>query len=116
MLRLLADENLDGNILRGLRRRPVDLDAVRVQDLPIAGAGDPEVLRWSAEAGRILVTHDVQTITRFAFERVQAGLPMPGVIEIPLTAPLGVVIEDLALITECFDPGEIEGQILFLPL
>jgi hypothetical protein len=41
---------------------------------------------------------------------------MPGVIEIPLTAPLGVVIEDLALITECFDPGEIEGQILFLPL
>jgi predicted nuclease of predicted toxin-antitoxin system len=78
MLRLLADENLDGNILRGLRRRPVDLDAVRVQDLPIAGAGDPEVLRWSADAGRILVTHDVQTITRFAFERVRRACPCPG--------------------------------------
>lgn len=116
MLRLLADENLDGNILRGLRRRLADLDAVRVQDLPIAGAGDPEVLAWAAEAGRVLVTHDVQTITRFAYERVQAGLPMSGVIEIPLAAPLGAVIEDLALIADCFDPGEIEGQILFLPL
>ena len=116
MLRLLADENLDGNILRGLQRRLTDLDVVRVQDLPISGAGDPEVLDWAARAGRVLVTHDVQTVTRFAYDRVRAGLSMAGVIEIPVTASTGVILPDLALVVEYLAPEELAGQILFLPL
>jgi len=32
---------------------------------------------------RILVTHDVNTIPKYAYERVRAGQPMPGVIVIP---------------------------------
>ncbi len=78
----MADENLDGNIVRGLQRRIKRLNIVRVQDVGLSGVDDPEVLQWASENGRVLVTHDVATITHFAYERVGRGLPMPGVIEI----------------------------------
>jgi len=80
MLSLLADENLDANIVRGILRRFRGIDIIRVQDVGLTGADDPTVLAWAAEQGRVLVTHDVETVTRYAFERVDADLPMPGVI------------------------------------
>ncbi len=60
MISLLADENLDANILRGVLRRLPGIDAVRVQDVGLTGADDPTVLAWAAEQGRVLVTHDVE--------------------------------------------------------
>lgn len=82
MLRLAADENFNNNIVRGLLRRRPDLDIVRIQDVGLSGASDPAVLEWAAREGRVLLTHDVSTLTRYADERVQAGKPMPGVFEI----------------------------------
>lgn len=70
MLRLLSDENFRGEILRGLRRRLPDVDVVRVQDVGLAGADDPAILAWAASEGRILVTHDRNTIPEFAYERM----------------------------------------------
>lgn len=116
MLRLLADENLNAHIVRGLRRRLDGLDLATVQSLGLAGADDPAVLQVAAEQGRVLVTQDVQTMTRFAFERVDAGLSMPGVIEIVAGAALGVVIDDLAILVEASEVGEWEGQVVYVPL
>lgn len=82
MLRLAADENFNNNIVRGLLRRRPDLDIVRIQDVGLSGASDLAVLEWAAREGRVLLTHDVSTLTRYADERVQAGKPMPGVFEI----------------------------------
>ncbi len=101
MLSLLADENLDGNIVRGVLRRVKGLNRARVQDLGLSRLDDPTILKWAAEQGRILVTHEVQTVTRFAYERVEAGLPMPGVIEVISSAPIGPLVEKLALVVEC---------------
>jgi len=115
MLRLLADENLNGHIVRGLHRRLAGLDLVTVQSLGLAGADDPAVLAKAAEQGRILVTQDVPTMTRFAFERVDAGLPMPGIIEIVTGASLGAIIDDLALVIEASQPEDLEGQVIYLP-
>lgn len=116
MLRLLADENLDGNILRGVLRRVQGVDVVRVQDVGLSGAEDPAVLAWAAEQGRVLVTHDVETVTGFAFERVDAGLAMPGVIEIVATTPIGKAVEDLALLIECLGDGALMDQVIYLPM
>jgi hypothetical protein len=38
MLRYLADENFNNNIVRGLLRRQPDLDIIRVQDADLSGA------------------------------------------------------------------------------
>jgi Domain of unknown function (DUF5615) len=51
MLKLLADENFDNTILRGLLRRQPDIDIIRVQDTELYGANDPTVLAWAAKIG-----------------------------------------------------------------
>jgi predicted nuclease of predicted toxin-antitoxin system len=79
MLRLAADENFNGDIVRGLLRRNPKLDIVHIQDLGLSGADDPSVLQWAADQGRILVTHDISTLAKYAFDRTAAGQPMPGV-------------------------------------
>jgi predicted nuclease of predicted toxin-antitoxin system len=58
MLRLLADENFNGSIIRGLLRRQPEMDVVRVQDVGLSGADDRLVLAWAANEGRVLLTHD----------------------------------------------------------
>jgi hypothetical protein len=49
MLQLLADENFNNNIVRGLPRRAPEIDIVRVQDVGLSGANDPTLLAWAAE-------------------------------------------------------------------
>ena len=116
MLKLAADENFNQKILRGLRRRKPEIDIVRIQDHGLQGADDSTVLDWAAREERILLTHDVSTITKYAYNRVQAGLPMPGVLEVSRTGSIGQAIEDILLLVECSLNGEWEGQILYLPL
>jgi hypothetical protein len=116
MLRLVADENFNNDIVWGLVRRLPTIDIVRIQDVGLSGADDPAVLAWAAQEDRILLTHDAKTITRYAHERVASGEPMPGVFEVRRSVPVGLVIEDLLLIAECSVEGEWEGQVGYLPL
>jgi len=116
MLKLLADENFDNTIVRGLVRRRPSIDIIRVQDVGLSGEDDPIILAWAAEEGRVLLTHDVATITYFAYERVKQGLSMPGVFEVSTNSQIGQVIEDILLILDCSLEGELEGQIQYLPL
>jgi hypothetical protein len=62
-----------------------------------------------------LLTHDVNTLTAFAYDRIAAGLPMPGVFEVPLSVPIKVVIEDILLLAECSVEGEWDGKVSYLP-
>ena len=116
MLRLAADENFDQRILNGLRRRLPDLDVVRVLDVGLGSASDPGILEWAAQENRILLAHDVATVTRFAYERAAAGEPMPGVFEVPQRLHIGRAIEDLLLLATASEAGEWDGQVRYLPL
>jgi hypothetical protein len=116
VLCLAADENLNNDIVRGLVRRKPNLDIVRVQDAGLSGADDPTILEWAAHEGRVLLTHDVSTLMRYAYERVEAGLPMPGIFEVSRSVRIGLAIEDILLIAECSLEGEWEGQVRYLPL
>lgn len=116
MLGLAADENLNQDIVRGVLRRNPKVDVVSVQDAGLSGADDPTVLEWAAAEGRVLLTHDVATMTRYAYERVRAGKPMPGVFEIGHDVPVARAIEDVLLLAECSLEREWEGQVRYLPL
>lgn len=79
MLRFVADEDFTRAIVRGVIRARSDIDVVRVQDVGLRTREDAVVLNWAATEGRVLLTHDVQTMPAHAYERVQHLLPMPGV-------------------------------------
>ena len=74
------------------------------------------MLEWTAQQERILLTHDVSTITRYAYERIKSGKRMPGVFEASPFSPIGQVIEDILLLVELSFENEWEGKIGFLPL
>ena len=74
------------------------------------------MLDWAAGEGRVLLTHDVSTMTRHAYDRVRAALPMPGLFEVSRFVPTARAIEDILLLAECSFEGEWEGQIRYLPL
>ncbi|CAG0982323.1 hypothetical protein ANRL3_02213 [Anaerolineae bacterium] len=92
------------------------LDIVRLQDVGLAGVDDPTVLEWAANEGRVLLTHDVSTITRYAYERIRAGRSMPGVFEVGRAVSIARAIEDILLLAECSIDGEWEGRVHYLPL
>lgn len=116
MLRWLADENLNNDILRALFRASHDLDIVRAQDVGLTGSDDETLLAWAAGQKRVLLTHDVSTITAHAYRRVMKGEPMPGVFEIDRRIPIRVVIDDIILLSQCSNSDEWEGQVRYLPL
>lgn len=115
-IKFLVDENFNHKTLAGIKRRDPNIDVVAVQEVDLRTTDDPDVLEWAAQDGRIVVTHDVSTFSVFAFERVAAGLPMPGVIEIPETVPMSVVIDELILIAGASDPEEWKDTVRYLPL
>jgi len=115
-LRFLTDEDFDNDILRGLLREVPDLDVVRVQDVDLSEAPDPQVLEWAAQEGRMLLTHDISTMQTCAYERIDAGLPMPGVFVVRQRAPIGQVIEELTLLAECSLEGEWTDRVTHVPL
>lgn len=71
MLRFAADENFNNHFIRGFVRRTRSIDLVRVQDVGLGGADDESILDWAAEEDRILLTHDVRTVTRWAIVRLE---------------------------------------------
>ena len=83
MIRLLTDENVDNNIMRGLARRLPQLDFVSVRDVGLAGSPDLVVLKWAAKEQRIVLTHDRKTMVPEANQLVAQGEPMAGVIFVP---------------------------------
>lgn len=116
MLLLAADENFNNDILRGLLRRDPTLNILRLQDVDLVGAPDPDVLEWAARENRVLLTHDQNTITKFAYQRVVEGKGMSGVIEVSRSVPMNVAIEDILLLAALSKTEELEGQVVYLPL
>ena len=113
---LAADENFNGLIVHGLLRRLPELDLVRVQDTPFAGATDTEVLAWAASQGRVVLTHDTNTLKGIAVDRVVAGLPMPGVIAVHSSGPIGLAIEEILLLVQAGRVEDFDRCVVFVPL
>jgi hypothetical protein len=115
-MRLLIDENFNHRILRGLLVRLPELDYIVAQNTELRGAKDPLLLDWAAELNRILVTHDIKTVPKYAYERVSAGQPMPGIIVVPETLDIGEAIEQLVMVVECSEQSELANQVMHVPL
>ena len=116
MLRLLADENFNGDVVRALLLRQPDLDIVRVQDIGLAGIADPDILAWAAVNNRIILTHDRATLPDYAFERLAAGESVVGVIILNDRFPVGHATDELLLLITCSDQPEWRDRVVHLPL
>lgn len=116
MLRLLIDQDFDQDILRGLLLRVPNLDAVTAYEVGLSAAPDPEALKWAANEGRILLTHDRQTMPGHVADLMSAGEKVAGVVIVSRKLPIGRVIDNLEIIVMCSLENEWENIIRHLPL
>ncbi len=116
MIRFLADENFNNEILRGVQRRVPDAEILRVQDTELESQPDPLVLEWAARHGYVVLTHDVNTMRGYFYQRVKADLPVPDLFLVSGAKPIGPVIDSLELILLTSDESEWQGRIEYLPL
>src|SRR3954469_11427889 len=110
MLPLLIDNDFNDRILDGLLRVEPTLDVVHVRDVGLRTAQDPEILAFAATAGRVTISHDVQTMIGHAYARIRAGAPMPGLIVVPQTVPIGKAIAELRMYCVCLELVDFAGE------
>ncbi len=114
-VRFQADADLDGRILRGLRRTALEIDIRTAADAGLDGLKDPDVLRISAASGRVLVTQDRRTMpTRFA--RYVNEVHSPGVVLLREAVPIATAIEELVLIWSASEAEEWIDRLVWIPL
>ncbi len=115
--KFLTDEDFDNRILRGLLRYRSSLDLVRVQDVGLSGATDPQILHWAAQENRILLTHDFRTMPHHVAQAMPAGFALAGVIVVPQSLAIGEAIQDILLLVDFTSREEIKSwMIVYLPL
>lgn len=115
MLLLLSDEDAHGPIVKGLLRVEPRLDLVRARDVGLGSATDVDVLEWAAAHGRVVITHDRNTLVSHAYDRVRRGLPMPDVIVMDDDRSEGDVIEGALIVAACYSQEEMRDQVVYVP-
>jgi hypothetical protein len=116
VIALLVDQNFNEHIIDGMTRRNSGLDVIHVRDLDLAAAPDAQLLERAAAEGRVLLTHDRQTIPRHAYDRAAAGQRMPGIFLVSNDMPIGQAVEELLIAIQCLAPEECEAVVVYFPL
>jgi hypothetical protein len=113
--RFLADENFNAKIIAGLLRREPAIDFQTAGAAEVWGLPDPGVLSIAAREGRILVSHDRETMPSH-FSRFIKDSPSPGLLIVDQRMGLGDAIEQMLLIWACSDADEWIGRVGYIPL
>ena len=112
--RLLADADLNGAIVSGVVRRGGDIDFRRAEHVPLEGLQDDAVLAIAAAERRVLVSHDVSTMPGHFRDYIRYNAS-PGVILLPQYLGIGKAIESILLLSDAFDPQDIENRVCLMP-
>jgi hypothetical protein len=113
--KFLADENFNTKIIAGLLRREPSVDFQTAKLAGILGLPDDEVLATAAREGRILVSHDRETMPGH-FSRFVVEFESTGALIVSQNLPIRDAIEEILLVWAASEPGEWRNRIGFLPI
>ena len=109
-----ADNDLRKAIVRGAVRREPRMNFRSAQAARLDRVPDPEVLAFAPVEGRILVSHDFQTMPRH-FRQFTQGRRSPGVLLVRQDLPVGDAIENLLPIWEASEADEWVNRLCLVP-
>jgi len=115
IVRYLADEDLDYDIIEGLRIHEPAIDILDAKSAGLRGTNDPVLLELAAQQERILITHDRRTMARYFRDRLAAGKSSPGLFIVPQRTAIGEVIDSLLLVWTASQAPEWCNAIIYLP-
>lgn len=114
-IKFQADNDLDEDILRAVKRLQPAMDFQRAPELELhTGIPDLEVLRLCATENRILVTHDRHSMPDHFIEFIQQH-DSPGVFIVSRKLAIGKAAEWLLLYWAASTSEEYQNQIIDIP-
>jgi len=111
--RFATDNDFNERIAEGCRKSLDDPPITSIRDFDLGRAEDAAVLEWAATTGHVVITHDVSTMTAAAYERLQRGLVMSGLVVIPQRLGVGESVRRLVDLLER-ESDELEGRVRWL--
>src|SRR5881296_783775 len=114
-IRFQADADLNEDIVAGVIRRVPEIDFQTATEAGLRGLPDERVLEVSAREGRILVSHDWETMP-YHFADFIASQVSPGVLIVPQQLETKSAIEELVMIWFASQAEEYLNSIRRLPL
>jgi hypothetical protein len=115
-IRFLADEDLRAAILEGLRSREPAIDILDVKTAGLRRMKDPALLEIAAQQGRIMISHDRETMPAFFRERLDSGKSAPGLFVVPQQpSAIGEIVESLLLVWAASQAEDWQNMIVYLP-
>ena len=114
-VRFQADADLDGRIIRGLRRTAPEIEIKTAAEAGLATLPDPEVLRIAAAEGRVLVSQDRRTMPGH-FRQFVKDSTSPGVILLREGVSIVSAIDEIVLIWSATEAAEWVNRLAWIPL
>ena len=114
--KFIADADLRRSMVIGLRTREPMIDLLTALEGGTLGLSDPEVLQVASREGRVLISHDRNTMVGHYFGLVRRGTRCPGLIVVSRDLREGEAIEDLVLIWGASSAHELCNQVRWVPL
>lgn len=112
-VRFQADEDLETQIIKGLRRRQPLLEIETIPSAGLRGKPDSAILAFCAEQERVLVSHDLKTMPTQLAAFLADGQHSSGLILIPRTVSIAQAINDLYLIWEVTPPEYWRDRFIY---
>jgi hypothetical protein len=113
--RFLADEDLRFEIVLAVRRLEPAVEITTVVEEGRSSSTDGEVLDFAKTQGRIVVSHDVNTLRAEADQRVGDGRGVAGVLLAPQRHATRPVAECLVLLWAASEAEEWIDRVVFIP-
>lgn len=114
--RFLVDHDFRHVYVEGARHREPLMEFVRVRDVGLDQAPDDAILAYAAENGFIVLSHDVNTMSAAASERIKRGSSVSGLLLAAQNAPTAEMVNSLLLIWNASEAEEWANRIWYLPL
>ena len=113
----LLDENLPPTLAGQLRRHEPRITVMAIDQwgAPPGGTGDPEILRWIEEHDFLLTTNNRHSMPGHLRNHLAGGGHIPGILIMPTTRDIGMLIEVLHLVWGASLADEYRDKITYLP-
>jgi hypothetical protein len=115
-LKFVADADFNERIIFGIRRNDSAIDFLTASDGGTRGLPDGQVIELAVAAGRVLVSHDCNTMTAEFYRFLAEGHSSPGLIIVIQELDERKAIADLLLICAAASADELRDQIMWVPI
>ena len=106
-IRLYTDEHVPAAVVKGLRRRGIDV--LSTQEAGMLGASDEQQLDLADSQGRVIFTQDDD------FLRLHAqGVSHNGIVYTHQQTSIGEIIRGLMLVCQVLEASEMRNHVEFL--